>query len=114
MKDVSSLLRDGDPIAREGELSLADSERMRRRVESAVAAAPPEGQRFFSAVAVTLLLLCAGAVWVTSRSLAPQPAHEQRPEQVIDAPKPVGTHLQFVTPGGTRVFWTFHPKQEAR
>ena len=113
MKDVSSLLREGDPIAREGELSLADSERMRRRVESAAAAAPPEGHRFFSAVAVTLLLFCAGAVWVTSRSLAPQP-HEQRPEQVIDAPEPVGTRLQFVTPGGTRVFWTFHPKQEAR
>lgn len=116
MNDLRALLRNGDPIAREGKLSPADSERMRRRLQSEDVAAPPARSRFFPATAVALLLLVTGAAWVVTSRVVPPPAVEERTLDVATGPRePVGTlRLQFVTPGGTRVFWTFHPRLETR
>lgn len=114
MNDLRSLLRNGDPIAREGKLSPADSERMRRRLQSEDVAALPARSRFFPVTAVALLLLVAGAAWLTSR-VVPPPVEERTLDVASGPREPAGTlRLQFVTPGGTRVFWTFHPRLETR
>jgi hypothetical protein len=115
MKDIRSMLREGDPIAREGDLSTADSQRMRKRLQSATMLPPPTRKRSLVPLTAALVLLTAGGVWVTHRAV-PQP----RPRLFASAPavggqEPEGVRqLQFVTTGGTRVFWTFHPKTEAR
>ena len=114
MKDIRSMLRGGDPIAREGDLSAADSQKMRKRLQSATML-PPTTTRQRSLVPLTsaLVLLTAGGVWITHRAV-PQP----RPRPFASGPvlggqEPEGVRqLQFVTAGGTRVFWTFHPRRK--
>ena len=115
MNDIRSALRGGDPIAREGDLSPADSRNMRTRLQSAAALPPPRRRRSVAPFAATLTLLIAGAVWITHRAvphLSPQafPSH-----QIVGVQQPGRVRqLQFVTAGGTRVFWTFHANTEAR
>jgi hypothetical protein len=114
MKDIRSMLREADPITREGGLSTADSQKMRKRLRSATTL-PPTRQRSLVPLTSALVLLTAAGVWVTHRAV-PQP--RPRPfasGRVGGAQEPKGVRqLQFVTAGGTRVFWTFHPKTEAR
>jgi hypothetical protein len=115
MKDIRSMLREGDPIAREGDLSPADSRNMRKRLQSAAALPPPARQRSLAPLAGALVLLTTGAVWIAHRAVPQPPAHAFALQPVVGEQEPVGVRqLQFVTAGGTRVFWTFHPKTEAR
>jgi hypothetical protein len=113
MKDIQSTLRAGDPVAREGGVSSAASERMRHRIRSGIHSVPTGGRRLFPALAVAALLLSAGAAWMASRALRQQPAPER--VAVADAHEILAARqLQFFTPGGTRVLWTLHPRLETR
>lgn len=113
MKDIRSMLRDGDPITREGDLSPVDTEKMRSQLRSAGSLAPPARRRSLAPLAAALVLLTVSAVWI-AHSVAPQEP-TQALTSSVDRQESVGVRqLQFVTAGGTRVFWTFLPKTGAR
>ena len=103
VKDVSELLREGDPIRREPALSPAEVERMRRRI---VAASPPISQTVWwprpillgTAVALTLTTGAAvGTLLWEPEAIVSPPARTEAVER---------RQIQFETPGGTRVIWT--------
>jgi hypothetical protein len=115
MKDIRSMLQNGDPIAREGDLSAADSGDLRRRLQSADTQAPPTRRRALAPLTATLVLLIVGGVWITRRAVPQSPPQAFPSVAVESGRQPVGLRqLQFITPGGTRVFWTFHPQMETR
>lgn len=108
MKDLGTLLRETDPVAREEGLSPADVAGMRRAIVaaadhgSAIAVWWPRPLVVAATVAVTLV----GGV-VVGRRLPPRDA-------AVSVPSPSATahdrrQLQFATPGGTRIIWTFDP-----
>jgi hypothetical protein len=97
-----TLLREGDPVAREGGLDAAERDRMRRAVLGA--ASVPPAREWTTRLAVAGLLgvvfgLGAWVRWETARAPVPagfEPAVQSDRRQV-----------QFATPGGTRVIWVF-------
>jgi hypothetical protein len=115
MKDLRSLLQDGDPLAREGGLSQTDRERLRRHVlaESRREEAPAR-RGLFLAVAATLAVATVGGVVLTRSPLtrapdAPSSGAVIEPEAATSL-----RQLQFSGPGGTRVIWTFNPNLQMR
>ena len=78
MTDLKTLLTDGDPVRKEGELSPADASRMRRLI---VAAAPEPSvartpwQRPFAIAAIGALVAVVGAIAGHRRIVDPAPAH---------------------------------------
>jgi hypothetical protein len=106
MNDLRSLLLKGDPIAREGGLSTADAAQMRARLLAAAwepQMASRHGLAF--ALAAVLLLATVGSSWYTSSIPSDRSA---------DAPAVGSQQLQFSTPGGTRIIWTFNPDLHVR
>jgi hypothetical protein len=111
MKDIRTALKDGDPIAREGGASSFASARMRANIASGVHRPRPFGRQVFPTVTVVTMCATATVVWMVGRSLHQKPTPPPVPDStVVSEPRQV----QFVTPGGTRVLWTLHPKLEAR
>ena len=114
MKDVGDLLREGDPIAREGGLSPADVGRMRRAVvsaadhESAMAAWWPRPILIAATVAVTLMAGVIVGHRLPSRDAAIADDAGERPSRAaVSAER---RQLQFASPGGTRIIWVFDPE----
>jgi hypothetical protein len=109
----------GDPVAREGELSAADAEAMRRAIVSATdsrapAAFWPRPMFLAATVAVTMivgLVLGAGLPRMETR-ITKRPTSTRLAAFETSTP---ATHfaerrqLQFATPGGTRIIWVFDP-----
>jgi hypothetical protein len=114
MRDVGDLLREGDPIAREGGMSAGDISRMRRAVvaaadhESAMTAWWPRPILVAATVAVTIV---AGVI--VGRRL---PSHDAaiadlaREPSSRTAASAERRQLQFASPGGTRIIWVFDPE----
>ena len=105
MNDLRSRLTQGDPLRREDELSTAESRRLREQILAAKPALPSVQSRLVFPVTVMLLFVAVGSMWWVRTSLpgaALEPA-QARPRQ-----------LQFLTPGGTRVIWTFNDNFELR
>jgi hypothetical protein len=115
MNDIQSILREADPVAREGGASAAASERMRHRIRSGIRIVEPKGRRVFPLLAAAVLFLSVGAAWMTSRLLPPRAVLDGPRKSLVEADEPLESRqLQFFTPGGTRVLWTLHPKLESR
>ena len=115
MNDLRALLREGDPVAREGELPLDEAARIRQQVRSAIVARQGTGYSLFAVITVAMMLLAAGGAWITQPNLPMSPGAEptsgppQRPGELTRT-----RQVQFVTAGGTRVFWTLHARSEGR
>jgi len=112
MKDIGRLLRDGDPVALEPEMSAADVQAVRRAVLAALATTDRATSRWpgplLAGAAVTAAL--AAGVTVGRRTPAPRMLPiETASTRASDA---VGAHrqLQFASPGGTRIIWVFDPE----
>jgi len=112
MKDIGRLLRDGDPVALEPEMSSADVQAVRRAVLAALVTADRATSRWpgplLAGAAVTAAL--AAGVFVGLRIPAPPTLPiETASTRTSDA---VGAHrqLQFASPGGTRIIWVFDPE----
>lgn len=113
--DLKHHLSESDPVAREPGLDAFHVDAMRQRVLREARDAEREGvgdaeRKGFSrawwlrpsAVATALAVCLATAVAIGLRMnerqpLAPAPAAQETTRQ-----------LQFATPGGTRIIWTFH------
>jgi hypothetical protein len=113
MTDLETLLTDGDPVRKEGELSPADATRMRRVI---VAAAPEPlvartpWQRPFALAAIGALVAVIGAIAghrrIVDRVL---PTQATEPLAAIGGSSRADERrqLQFATSGGTRIIWIF-------
>jgi len=110
MNDLLPLLREGDPLQHDPRMTPVDAARVR---EAMRAVAP--GGRFPVAVA----RFAVAGVTVASIGLAVlcfRFAHDAPPsgKAVHGDASLERRQLQFVTPGGTRIIWTFDPAFETR
>lgn len=114
MIDLSTLLKDADPVAREGPLSPDDAQRMRRDTLAALpdaARARPFWRRpltFAAAAAMLMTVITVAGHRGKSAPTVDDPS--MPPARVADAGASGSTstrQLQFATPGGTRIIWIF-------
>src|SRR5262249_60440943 len=109
MKDVGDVLRAADPLAAndaDRALSAADAQAIRRRMLAALDE-PRSSAMFWPrplAIAATIALALAAGV-VAGRQVGRDVGQEFSPAVGAGAVR----QLQFATPGGTRIIWTFNP-----
>ena len=109
MKDIGRLLRDGDPVALEPEMSAADVQAVRRAVLAALATTDRATSRWpgplLAGGAVTAAL--AAGVFLGLRTPAPRVSPIET--AFTHASDAEGAHrqVQFASPGGTRIIWVF-------
>lgn len=112
MTDLKTLLTDGDPVRKEGELSPADASRMRRLIvaaaqEPSVVRTP--WQRPFAIAAIGALVAVVGAIAGHRRTVDLPATQATEPLTAIGGSSIADERrqLQFATPGGTRIIWIF-------
>ena len=105
MKDLRSRLTQGDPLLREGELSGAESHRMREQILAVKPASTAPHSKLVFPIAAMLLFVAAGSGWWVRTSV---------PEVVLEPSQARPRQLQFSTAGGTRIIWTFNDNFELR
>lgn len=116
--DLRKQLIDGDPVAREPELDAFHAQTMRRRVVLEARAERERSSGAFTrawwlqpiavAAAIAVCLVAAVAVGIRINQPEPGVARSSRDRQ----DRPQTRQLQFATPGGTRIIWTFHQEFE--
>jgi hypothetical protein len=112
MKDIGRLLRDGDPVALEPEMSAADVQAVRRAVLAALATTDRATSRWpgplLAGAAVAAAMVAGVAVGLRTPA-SQMPAAGAESTHASDAE---GAHrqLQFALPGGTRIIWVFDPE----
>jgi hypothetical protein len=109
MKDIGRLLRDGDPVALEPEMSAADVQAVRRTVLAALATTDLATSRWpgplLAGVAVTAALVT--GVFLGLRTRAPHRSPMETALTHASGTEGVHRQLQFASPGGTRIIWVF-------
>jgi hypothetical protein len=105
MKDLRSRLTQDDPLLREGDLSGAESRRLREQILTAKPAAGSVQSRLVLPIAAMLLFIAVGSGWLVRTSV---------PARVLESSQARTRQLQFSTAGGTRVIWTFNDNFELR
>jgi hypothetical protein len=108
MTDLTTLLKDGDPLRVEEGLDPAEADRMRRRVIAAAVEAErvrTPWHRPFAVAAVAVLLVIAGTIR-SHQTVEPTIAAED-PFAMSGSGDTDRRQLQFSTPGGTRIIWIF-------
>ena len=112
MKDIGRLLRDGDPVALEPEMSAADVQAVRRAVLAALATTHRARSRWpgplFAGAAVTAAL--AAGVFLGLRTPAPRVSPIETALSDASGAEGALRQLQFASPGGTRIIWVFDPE----
>lgn len=109
MKTWQTLLREGDPAA-DARLASPDADRMRRIVVAAAGEPRPSPFPWYQPLAMAALVV----IMIGVGALVGHRAEWEAPR-----PSAAGMHdeaerrqLQFVTPGGTRIIWTFNSEFE--
>jgi hypothetical protein len=105
MKDLRSRLTQGDPLLREGDLSEAESRRLRGQILAAKPAAMVSSSKLMLPIAAMLLIVTVGSAWLVRTSV---------PIRMLESSQARTRQLQFSTAGGTRVIWTFNDNFELR
>ena len=111
MTNVKQWLADGDPLAREPELGAADAQAMRREVVAKTTSRPEAGPLYswprpFVMGAILAASLVAGVSVGVRLDREPRDVAPKRGVQAdVQGER---RQLQFETPGGTRIIWTFH------
>lgn len=109
---LRTLLREGDPVTRNGSLDPADAQRMRRIVLDSRPV--PEPWSWIVPVAALTAVTLVAAVAPRFRASPASPAASTAPVAAIGTVESERRQLQFVTPGGTRVIWTFDSRFPSR
>jgi hypothetical protein len=110
MKDLKTVLREGDPAATDEGLSLEQMHAMRRAMLNA--ARQPDvirtpWQQPLAVAAMVALTIGAG-IFAGQHLARINPAPLDPPASAA-APAEGRRQLQFSTPGGTRIIWVFDP-----
>jgi len=104
--ELKQILSEGDPVAREPELDAFHADAMRQRVLLEARAEREDVSRTAwlrpIAVAAALAVCLMAGVSVGLRM------NETQPIAPAAVTAPATRQLQFATPGGTRIIWTFH------
>jgi hypothetical protein len=112
MKDIGRLLRDGDPVALEPEMSAADVQSVRRAVLAALATTERATSRWpgplLAGTAVTAALTA--GVFLGLRTPAPRMSPTETALTNASDTEGARRQLQFASPGGTRIIWVFDPE----
>jgi hypothetical protein len=112
MTDIGGLLRDGDPVAREPEMTAADVQAVRRAVLGAIDVPDRATSRWpgplLAAAAVAAAIVAGVAVGLRTPA-SQMPAAGAAPSHASGAVH-VQRQLQFASPGGTRIIWVFDPE----
>ena len=112
MKNLNTLLRDADPVAREPGLSPDAVADLRRATLVAAHAAPVRtvlwGRQLAVAACLTVMVLTG---IVVARRVPPAVRDVPTPAASSSAQR---TQVHFSTPGGTRIIWTLDPGFQLR
>ena len=108
MKTLADWMREGDPIVRDPGLSDDESAALRRRIvhEASVRREQRFGWREPLTLVGALALLIIAAMVTDQRAPV---RHTAANAGAQPAPSGERRQLQFSTPGGTRIIWTFDP-----
>lgn len=107
MKDLGTLLRDGDPAVEDPGLTPVEVAAIRRRTLAAVTPEPVFGavwQRPLAVAVMIALTLAGGILAGRHMRLAESAAAIADPVAAFEGER---RQLQFATPGGTRIIWIF-------
>ena len=109
MKTLADWMREDDPLRRDPGLSDDESAALRRRVVQEASGRQPRrlGWREPLTLVGALALLIIAAM-VTDRRPPVRQTAALVPTAPVEVPQP--RQLQFSTPGGTRIIWTFDPE----
>jgi hypothetical protein len=115
MNDLKTLLRDADPVAREGGLEPEAVSRMRGAVVAATRAADRRSTLVSRQLAMAACLTAMVLTGVVAAHRVPDAAnragaHAPAPPSATDQ----RTQIHFSTPGGTRIVWTLDPGFQLR
>jgi hypothetical protein len=105
VKDLRAQLTQDDPLRLEGELSGIESRRLREQVLVVKPESQPSFSRLVGPITAMLLFVAAGSAWLVRTSV---------PEVALESSQVRPRQLQFSTPGGTRIIWTFNDNFELR
>jgi hypothetical protein len=107
MTDLTTRLRDADPVTQESGPSFDDLAAMRRTIVAAAEAAPAGAawRQPLALAAAAALLFVIGTL--TFHGVAPAVREPKVPPAPSAAGRP--TQVHFSTPGGTRIIWTLDP-----
>lgn len=115
MKDLKTLLRDGDPAGQPADAQLppAQAAAMRRQILNA--AGRPDvvrtpWQQPLAVAAMVALTIAAGVI--AGRKMVPVDADSNAP--TASTPTDGRRQFQFSTPGGTRIIWVFDPEFQVK
>ena len=106
MKTLADLLREGDPLTGDPTLSESEAAAIRRRVVSEASAHTARRVGWGDALAIAAAVALVIGIGISSgRRLPPVSVAGAA---VSDPARPSERRqLQFATPGGTRIIWTF-------
>ena len=107
--DLRTRLREADPVGTEPPLSPDEAARMRRAILAASAEPSVSHSRPRLTLALAAMLTIAATVGAISarRFAARLEPPAATPDATVAAAR---TQVQFSTPGGTRIIWTFDPE----
>jgi|SRR5690348_15548709 hypothetical protein len=115
MKTLQQLLHDGDPVGRETDLTLEETEAMRRAVLGVIGLARSRRPVVRLAFAVGLSVAIGVGAWFSRLSGVLEPTTNGTRAPVPAARVKSGRHqVQFASPGGTRIIWVFDSNFDLR
>jgi hypothetical protein len=110
MKTLAEWMREGDPLSRDPGLSEAEAAATRRRIVSAAVVRPARRLVWRESLAIAVAVVLMIAAGVTTGRRLPPPVVPSTAMDEASARPAVRRQLQFATPGGTRIIWTFDPE----
>lgn len=106
MNDLTTRLRDADPVRLEPGLSSDARDAMRVAVVRAADTGAPRPSQWRAPLALAAMAVLAVIGAAAAHRFADD--HE-RGVAVVRSAAPAATQVQFRTPGGTRIIWTIDP-----
>ena len=107
MNDLTTRLREADPVRLETGLDLETRDAMRRAVVTAAEASVPRVLQWRQPLAFAALAVVAVVGATAAYRFAED--RERRAAAATVAVQAQATQVQFRTPGGTRIIWTIDP-----
>ena len=112
MTDIGTLLRRGDPVAREPEMAPADVQSVRRAVLVAIERPDLAATRWPGPLLAATAVAAAIVAGVAVGQRSPTPSTSVIGADAAHASGGIRSQrqLQFASPGGTRIIWVFDPE----
>src|SRR4051812_47869960 len=113
MNDLKTVLRDGDPVSREGGMEPDAVSRMRGAVVAVARAADRRPALVSKQVAMAACLTAMVITGVIGARRVPDASRAANSSPIPGAGDQ-RTQVHFSTPGGTRIVWTLDPSFQIR